>query len=57
MKSYVESIKRCYKNRMITEEGVNNLNLLTPEEKEYILAEAPIDDYKQAYEIVTGVQS
>lgn len=57
MKSYVESIKRCYKNGMITEEGVNNLNLLTPEEKEYILAEAPVNEYKQAYEIVTGVQS
>ena len=54
MKAYVESIKRLLNNGELSTEKVDSLHILTEEEKAYIKEEAPMNEYKEAYEIVVG---
>lgn len=62
MSSFVESLKRLYESDKSQVSEAHILGLLekgkiTKEESEYILSKQFENEYKQAYEIVTGVQA
>lgn len=60
MSAFIDSLKRLKKKGTLTNEKIDMFNCLTEEEKTLLKAIQPEQsesEYKQAYEIVTGVQA
>lgn len=55
MRAHVESLKRCFSKGEIAADKIQAMTSLTDEEKEYILADAPVQtDYETAYKVLVG---
>lgn len=57
MSAFIDSLKRLKKKGTLTNEAVDKLNCLNPDEKAEIKAVEPEpteSEYKQAYEILSG---
>lgn len=55
MRAHVESLKRCFNKGEITADKIQAMISLTADEKEYILAEEPVqNEYETAFKVLVG---
>lgn len=55
MRVHVESLKRCFSKSEITVDKIQTMISLSAEEKEYILAEEPLqNEYETAFKVLVG---